>query len=123
MIDAILRKIFGTKHERDVKRMMPTVEATNALEPSVQALGDAELRAKTDEFRKRLEAGESVDALLPEAFAIARDAARRTVGMRPFDVQLIGGMAPHEGTFAELATGGGKPPAATLPGSPTGLPG
>src|SRR5256885_13580688 len=108
MIDAILRKIFGTKHERDVKRMMPTVEAPNALEPSVQALGDAELRAKTDEFRKRLEAGESVDALLPEAFAIARDAARRTGGMRPFDVQLIGGMVLHEGKIAEMATGEGE---------------
>src|SRR6058998_2880180 len=114
MIDAILRKIFGTKHERDVKRMMPTVEATNALEPSVQALGDAELRAKTDEFRKRLEAGESVDALLPEAFAVARDAARRTVGMRPFDVQLIGGVVLHEGKIAEMATGEGKTLVATL---------
>src|SRR5256885_964623 len=123
MIDAILRKIFGTKHERDVKRMMPTVEATNALEPSVQALGDAELRAKTDEFRKRLEAGESVDALLPEAFAIARDAARRTVGMRPFDVQLIGGMVLHEGKIAEMATGEGKTLVATLPAYLNGLTG
>ena len=123
MIDAILRKIFGTKHERDVKRMMPAVEATNALEPSVQALGDAELRAKTDEFRKRLEAGESVDALLPEAFAVARDAARRTVGMRPFDVQLIGGMVLHEGKIAEMATGEGKTLVATLPAYLNGLTG
>src|SRR5881628_3938751 len=123
MIDAILRKIFGTKHERDVKRMMPTVEATNALEPSVQPLGDAELRAKTDEFRKRLEAGESVDALLPEAFAVARDAARRTVGMRPFDVQLIGGMVLHEGKIAEMATGEGKTLVATLPAYLNGLTG
>src|SRR5436309_1761523 len=123
MIDAILRKIFGTKHERDVKRMMPTVEATNALEPSVQALGDAELRAKTDEFRKRLEAGESVDALLPEAFAVAREAARRTVGMRPFDVQLIGGMVLHEGKIAEMATGEGKTLVATLPAYLNGLTG
>src|SRR2546425_1793521 len=123
MIDAILRKIFGTKHERDVKRMMPTVEATNALEPSVQALGDAELRAKTDEFRKRLEAGESVDALLPEAFAVARDAARRTVSMRPFDVQLIGGMVLHEGKIAEMATGEGKTLAATMPLYLNALPG
>src|SRR5881396_1392379 len=115
MIDAILRKIFGTKHERDVKRMMPAVEATNALEPSVQALGDAELRAKTDELRKRLDAGASVDELLPEAFAVAREAARRTVGMRPFDVQLIGGMVLHEGKIAEMATGEGKTLVATLP--------
>src|SRR5213080_1485296 len=123
MIDAILRKIFGTKHERDVKRMMPTVEATNALEPSVQALGDAELRAKTDEFRKRLEAGESVDALLPEAFAVCREAARRTVGMRHFDVQLIGGMVLHEGKIAEMATGEGKTLVATLPAYLNGLTG
>src|SRR5216117_2186172 len=123
MIDAILRKIFGTKHERDVKRMMPTVEATNALEPSVQALGDAELRAKTDEFRKRLEAGESVGALLPEAFAVAREAARRTVGMRHFDVQLIGGMVLHDGTIAEMATGEGKTLVATLPAYLNGLTG
>src|SRR5438093_1582025 len=123
MIDAILRKIFGTKHERDVKRMMPTVEATNALEPSVQALGDAELRAKTDEFRKRLEAGERRDELLPEAFAVARDAARRTVSMRPFDVQLIGGMVLHEGKIAEMATGEGKTLVATLPAYLNGLTG
>src|SRR5437879_8861550 len=123
MINAILRKIFGTKHERDVKRMMPTVEATNAFEPSVQALGDAELRAKTDELRKRLAAGESVDALLPEAFAVARDAARRTVGMRHFDVQLIGGMVLHEGKLAEMATGEGKTLVATLPAYLHGLTG
>ena len=123
MIDAILRKIFGTKHERDVKRMMPTVEATNALEPSVQALGDAELRAKTDELRKRLDAGASVDELLPEAFAVAREAARRTVGMRPFDVQLIGGMVLHEGKIAEMATGEGKTLVATLPAYLNGLTG
>src|SRR2546427_1261546 len=123
MIGAILRKLFGPKQERDVKRMVRTVEATNALEPSVQAVGDAELRAKTDEFRKRLEAGESVDALLPEAFAVARDAARRTVGMRPFDVQLIGGMVLHEGKIAEMATGEGKTLVATLPAYLNGLTG
>src|SRR5881396_3747755 len=115
MIDAILRKIFGTKHERDVKRMMPAVEATNALEPSVQALGDAELRAKTDELRKRLDAGASVDELLPEAFAVAHNAAQRTISMRPFDVQLISGMVLHEGKIAEMATGEGKTLVATLP--------
>src|SRR5881409_475995 len=123
MIDAILRKIFGTKHERDVKRMMPAVEATNALEPSVQALGDAELRAKTDDFKKRIVGGASVDELLPEAFAVAREAARRTVGMRPFDVQLIGGMVLHEGKIAEMATGEGKTLVATLPAYLNGLTG
>src|SRR5205809_1635308 len=123
MIDAILRKIFGTKHERDVKRMMPAVEATNALEPSVQALGDAELRAKADELRKRRDAGASVDELLPEAFAVAREAARRTVGMRPFDVQLIGGMVLHEGKIAEMKTGEGKTLVSTLPAYLNGLTG
>src|SRR5881398_2711963 len=123
MIDAILRKIFGTKHERDVKRMMPAVEATNALEPSVQALGDAELRAKTDELRKRLDAGASVDELLPEAFAVAREAARRTVQMRHFDVQLMGGMVLHRATIAEMATGEGKTLVATLPAYLNALPG
>src|SRR5437870_3698779 len=115
MIDVVLRKIFGTKHERDVKRIMPTVVASNAFEPSVRALGDAELQAKTDEFRKRLEAGEPLDELLPEAFAVCREAARRTVGMRHFDVQLIGGVVLHQGKIAEMATGEGKTLVATLP--------
>src|SRR5947207_7344730 len=115
MIAAILRKILGTKHERDVKRMTPTVEAINALEPAIQTLGEAELQAKTDALRKRLEAGETVEELLPEAFAVCREAARRTVGMRHFDVQLIGGMVLHEGKIAEMATGEGKTLVATLP--------
>src|SRR5213592_3102835 len=123
MIDVVLRKIFGTKHERDVKRVMPTVVASNAFEPSVRALGDAELQAKTDEFRKRLEAGEPLDELLPEAFAVCREAARRTVGMRHFDVQLIGGMVLHEGKIAEMATGEGKTLVATLPAYLNGLTG
>src|SRR5436190_20281881 len=123
MIDVVLRKIFGTKHERDVKRVMPTVVASNAFEPSVRALGDAELQAKTDEFRKRLEAGEPLDELLPEAFAVCREAARRTVGMRHFDVQLIGGVVLHEGKIAEMATGEGKTLVATLPAYLNGLTG
>src|SRR5437762_8370886 len=123
MIDAILRKIFGTKHERDVKRMMPAVEATNALEPSVQALGDAELRAKTEEFKKRLEGGEPIDDVLPEAFAVCREAARRTVAMRHFDMQLTGGMVLHAGKIAEMATGEGKTLVATLPAYLNGLTG
>jgi len=123
MIDVVLRKIFGTKHERDVKRIMPTVVASNAFEPSVRALGDAELQAKTDEFRKRLEAGEPLDELLPEAFAVCREAARRTVGMRHFDVQLIGGVVLHEGKIAEMATGEGKTLVATLPAYLNGLAG
>src|SRR5438105_1692974 len=123
MIAAILRKILGTKHERDVKRMTPTVEAINALEPAIQTLGEAELQAKTDALRKRLEAGETVEELLPEAFAVCREAARRTVGMRHFDVQLIGGMVLHQGTIAEMATGEGKTLVATLPSYLNGLAG
>src|SRR2546426_4282143 len=123
MIDVVLRKIFGTKHERDVKRITPTVVASNAFEPAVRALGDAELQAKTDEFRKRLEAGEPLDELLPEAFAVCREAARRTVGMRHFDVQLIGGVVLHEGKIAEMATGEGKTLVATLPAYLNGLTG
>ncbi len=114
MLNALLRSIFGTKHERDVKRMMPTVQAITALEPAQQALDDAALRAKTDELRRRLE-GTSLDELLPEAFAVCREAARRTLGMRHFDVQHIGGMVLHSGKIAEMATGEGKTLVATLP--------
>jgi preprotein translocase subunit SecA len=115
MIDAVLKKIFGTKHERDVKRMMPVVARINELEPSIQALDDAALRAKTDELRTRLTDGTALDDVLPEAFAVCREAARRTLGMRHFDVQLIGGMVLHQGTIAEMATGEGKTLVATLP--------
>ncbi len=115
MIDAILKKIFGTKHERDVKRMMPVVHDINALEPGLQALDDAALRGKTDELRKRIADGEELDDVLPEAFAVCREAARRSLGMRHFDVQLIGGMVLHNGTIAEMATGEGKTLVATLP--------
>ena len=115
MIAAILRTVFGTKHERDVKRMRPAVGQINALEPEMQRLDDAGLAAKTDELRKRVADGEELDDLLPEAFAVCREAARRRLGMRHFDVQLIGGMVLHEGTIAEMATGEGKTLVATLP--------
>src|SRR5207247_6664912 len=115
MLNAVLRKILGTKHERDVKRMMPTVHAINDLEAGLQSLSDAELRAKTDELRQRLTDEVEVDEVLSEAFAVCREAARRTVGMRHFDVQLIGGMVLHAGTIAEMATGEGKTLVATLP--------
>src|SRR5262249_25481929 len=115
MLNALLRKILGTKHERDVKRMMPTVHAINALEPGLQTLSDADLRAKTGELRGRLAAEEDLDDILPEAFAVCREAARRALGMRHFDVQLIGGMVLHSGKIAEMATGEGKTLVATLP--------
>src|SRR5436189_1353505 len=115
MIDAILKKIFGTKHERDVKRMMPVVDEINALEPAIQALDDAALRSRADELRKRLADGAEIEEVLPEAFAVCREAARRSLGMRHFDVQLIGGMVLHDGKIAEMATGEGKTLVATLP--------
>ncbi len=115
MIDAVLKKIFGTKHERDVKRMMPAVAAITAREAEMQALSDAELRVRSDSFRERLAGGETVDDLLQEAFAVCREAARRVLGMRHFDVQLIGGIVLHEGKIAEMATGEGKTLVATLP--------
>jgi preprotein translocase subunit SecA len=115
MISSILRAVFGTKHERDVKRMQPVVAQINALESDMQHLDDAGLAANTDELRKRVADGETVDDVLPEAFAVCREAARRRLGMRHFDVQLIGGMVLHEGTIAEMATGEGKTLVATLP--------
>ncbi|MBI2153474.1 MAG: preprotein translocase subunit SecA [Candidatus Rokubacteria bacterium] len=115
MLAAILKSLFGTKHERDIKRMTPTAQAIGALESGLQPLSDAALRAKTDEFTKRLAEGADLDDVLVEAFAVCREAARRTVEMRHFDVQLMGGMVLHEGKIAEMATGEGKTLVATLP--------
>ena len=115
MLAALLKKIFGTKHQRDVKRMMPAVQAINALGPELERLADAELRGKTEEFKKRAAEGAAVEDLLVEAFAVCREAAWRRIGMRHFDVQLIGGMVLHEGKIAEMATGEGKTLVATLP--------
>ena len=115
MITNILKKIIGTKNERELKRIQPLVEKTNSFEEEYKALSDEQLRAKTPFFKERLEQGEELDALLPEAFAAVREAARRTVNMRHFDVQLIGGVILHEGKIAEMATGEGKTLVATLP--------
>ncbi len=109
-----LKKLMDTS-ERDVKRLMPTVQKINALEPEFQALSNEQLRAKTDEFKKRLQDGQTLDDILPEAFAACREAARRTLNMRHFDVQLIGGMVLHQGRIAEMKTGEGKTLVATLP--------
>ncbi len=114
MVTKLLTKIFGSRNERTLKRMYRVVEKVNALEPSIAALTDEQLRAKTDEFRQRLAGGETVDGLLPEAFAVVREAGKRTLGMRHFDVQLIGGMVLHEGKIAEMRTGEGKTLVATL---------
>jgi preprotein translocase subunit SecA len=115
MIQYVLTRVFGTKHARDVKRMLPTVAAINAAEAATAALSDDQLRARTVEFRGQLAAGASLDDLLVPAFAVAREAARRTVGMRPFDVQLMGGVVLHQGKIAEMKTGEGKTLMATLP--------
>ncbi len=142
MINTLLGKVFGTKNERELKRLMPQVEAINALEPQMKQLSDDELRAKTDEFRKRVQARlssvpdepeadpdrlkqleddrlkiikEALDEILVEAFAVVREAGRRILQMRHFDVQLIGGMVLHQGKIAEMKTGEGKTLVATLP--------
>lgn len=111
----VLKKIIGTKNEREIKRLSPIVEHICSLEPSVSALSDAALREKTPEFRSRLEGGESLGDILPEAFAVAREASKRVMKMRHFDVQLMGGIALHEGKISEMKTGEGKTLVATLP--------
>ncbi|HEV7672681.1 MAG TPA: preprotein translocase subunit SecA [Thermoanaerobaculia bacterium] len=115
MIQKILTTVFGSAHGREVKRMLPIVAQINELEAGVKNLSDEGLRGRTAEFRTRLENGESLDDLLPEAFAVAREGAWRTVHMRPFDVQLMGGMVLHRGRIAEMKTGEGKTLVATLP--------
>ena len=114
-IGKIARKVFGTPNDRKVKATRPLVERINALEPEFQALDDAGLIAKTEEFRKRIDAGESLDALLPEAFANCREAAWRALGLRAFDVQLMGGIFMHQGNISEMKTGEGKTLVATFP--------
>ncbi|MCL2636658.1 MAG: preprotein translocase subunit SecA, partial [Betaproteobacteria bacterium] len=115
MISGLLKKIFGSRNERLIKQYSQTVKRINALEPSLQDLTDEALRAKTDEFRQRHANGESLDDLLPEAFAVVREAGKRELGMRHFDVQLVGGMVLHYGKIAEMRTGEGKTLVATLP--------
>ena len=114
MFAPLLKKLFGSKNEREVKRMLKTVQAVNAFEEQMLALSDEQLRAKTAEFKARLAKGETLDQLLPEAFAVAREAGKRVMGMRHFDVQLVGGMTLHEGRIAEMRTGEGKTLVATL---------
>ncbi|MBC9252093.1 preprotein translocase subunit SecA [Pseudomonas alcaligenes] len=114
MFAPLLKKLFGSKNEREVKRMQKAVLAVNALEEQMLALSDEQLRAKTEEFKARLAKGQTLEQILPEAFAVAREAGKRVMGMRHFDVQLIGGMALHEGTIAEMRTGEGKTLVGTL---------
>ena len=115
MISGLLKKIFGSRNDRLIRQYSQTVRTINALEPTISALTDEALRAKTDEFRQRVVNGEALDSLLPEAFAVVREAARRVHNMRHFDVQLIGGMVLHNGKISEMRTGEGKTLVATLP--------
>jgi preprotein translocase subunit SecA len=116
MVFNFLTKVFGSKNERELKQLQPLVERVNALEPEIQAMSDEQLKAQTAAFRERYDRGETLDSLLPEAFATVREASRRTLKMRHFDVQLIGGIVLHQGKIAEMKTGEGKTLAATLPG-------
>ena len=115
MLESLIKKIFGDPSEKELKRCRPIVEKINSLEPEMQKLSSANLQAKTQEFKRRLQKGETLDDILPEAFAVVREASRRVTGMRHFDVQLIGGMVLHRGKIAEMRTGEGKTLVATLP--------
>ena len=115
MVLNFLTKVFGSKNERELKQLQPIVERINALEPKIQALSDEQLKARTAAFKQRLDQGETLDDILPEAFATVREASVRTLKMRHFDAQLIGGIVLHQGKIAEMKTGEGKTLAATLP--------
>src|SRR5579862_9848720 len=115
IVDTVLAKIFGTKTEREIKDMLPTVAAINDLEPAMRALSDIDLAARTIGFKEKLAQGAPLDDLLVEAFAVVREAGRRVLNMRHFDVQLMGGMVLHHGKISEMKTGEGKTLVATLP--------
>ena len=115
MISGLLKKVFGSRNERLLRQYSHSVRAINALESTISALSDDALRAKTAEFKQRYAAGESIDKLLPEAFAVVREAGKRVLNMRHFDVQMIGGIVLHHGKIGEMRTGEGKTLVATLP--------
>ncbi|MBR4383264.1 MAG: preprotein translocase subunit SecA, partial [Selenomonadaceae bacterium] len=115
MFDILKRIFFGDDNEKQIKRLQKTVDKINALEAQYQNFTDDKLTAATEKFRERLNAGETMEDILPEAFAVCREASRRVLGMRHFDVQLMGGMCLHEGKIAEMKTGEGKTLVATLP--------
>lgn len=123
MVAKLLGKIFGTKHDRDMKAIAPLVQKINSFEAAIKSLSDDELKNKTNEFKKRLANGETTDDLLPEAFAVVREASQRVLGMRHYDVQMIGGIVLHQGKIAEMRTGEGKTLVATLPVYLNGLTG
>jgi len=123
MFGSLIKKIVGSKNERELKRIQPLVQQINQLEREIQPLNDDQLRAKTGEFKERIDRGEELEEILPEAFSVVRETAKRTLGERHFDVQLIGGIVLHEGKIAEMATGEGKTLVATLPAYLNGLKG
>ncbi|MDI7259659.1 MAG: preprotein translocase subunit SecA [Thermodesulfobacteriota bacterium] len=115
MLGSLIKKIVGSKNERELRRIRPLVQRVNEMESSIQPLSDDQLRAKTGEFKERIDKGESIEEILPEAFAVVRETAKRAIGERHYDVQLIGGIVLHEGKISEMATGEGKTLVATLP--------
>ncbi len=115
MVLQVLSRVFGSKNDRELKRMAKIVDSINVLEPEFKQLDDAQLKVRREEFRLRIEDGETLEAILPEAFSAVREAGRRALGMRLFDVQMIGGITLHEGRIAEMRTGEGKTFVATLP--------
>ena len=115
MVGTLLKRVFGTKNEREMKRLWPIVEHVTSMETQIASLSDAQLRDKTDEFKGKLETGSTVDDLLAEAFAVVREISKRKLRMRHFDVQILGGIVLHEGKISEMKTGEGKTLVATLP--------
>ena len=115
MITNLIEKIIGTKSERELKKLYPIVKKINELEKTISPLTDEELKNKTQEFKNRLAKGQTLDDILPEAFAVVREAAKRVLGLRHYDVQLLGGIVLHQGKIAEMRTGEGKTLVATLP--------
>ena len=119
----IFKKIFGSSNSRKIKKMNRVVKIINELEKPLQSLSNGQLKNKTNEYKERFKKGETLDQLLPEAFALVREASKRAIGLRPFDVQLIGGMVLHDGNISEMRTGEGKTLVATLPAYLNGLSG
>src|ERR1041384_2114707 len=115
MIQTVAKKIFGSRNDREIKRLTPVVYQINELERKIQPLSQEQLAGKTIEFKERIGRGESLDSILPEAFAVCREAGKRILNMRHFDVQLMGGIVLHRGRIAEMKTGEGKTLVATLP--------
>jgi len=115
MFGTLLKTVFGTKNEREIKRLLPLVEHVNSLEPQFTSLSDTQLKERNEEFKRRLETGENLEDILPESFALVREISRRILNMRHFDVQILGGIVLHEGKISEMKTGEGKTLVATLP--------